>query len=43
MLLDRPGVHAARSILEDVSLKGYWFDWTQEVRHPQTEVRSMAV
>lgn len=26
----RPGVHAARSILEDVPLKGYWFDRTQE-------------
>jgi hypothetical protein len=29
-VLDWPGVHAARSILEDVPLKGYWFDRTQE-------------
>jgi hypothetical protein len=27
---DWPGVHAARSILEDKPLKGYWFDRTQE-------------
>jgi REP element-mobilizing transposase RayT len=29
-VLDWPGVHAARSILEDKPLKGYWFDRTQE-------------
>jgi hypothetical protein len=29
-VLDWPGVHAARSILENVPLKGYWFDRTQE-------------
>jgi hypothetical protein len=29
-VLDWPGVHAARSILEAVPLKGYWFDRTQE-------------
>jgi hypothetical protein len=29
-VLDWPGVHAARAILEDKSLKGYWFDRTQE-------------
>ena len=29
-VLDWPGVHTARSILEDVPLKGYWFDRTQE-------------
>jgi hypothetical protein len=29
-VLDWPGVHAARSILEDVPFKGYWFDRTQE-------------
>jgi hypothetical protein len=29
-VLDWPGVHAARSILEDKPLQGYWFDRTQE-------------
>ena len=29
-VLDWPGVHAARAILEDTPLKGYWFDRTQE-------------
>lgn len=29
-VLDWPGVHAARSILEEQPLKGYWFDRTQE-------------
>ncbi|MES1243033.1 MAG: hypothetical protein ABUT39_15565 [Acidobacteriota bacterium] len=29
-MLDWPGVHAARSILTDAPLKGYWFDRTQE-------------
>jgi hypothetical protein len=29
-VLDWPGVHAGRSILEDRPLKGYWFDRTQE-------------
>jgi hypothetical protein len=29
-VLDWPGVHAARAILEDKLLKGYWFDRTQE-------------
>jgi hypothetical protein len=29
-VLDWPGVHAARSILEDKPLTGYWFDRTQE-------------
>jgi hypothetical protein len=29
-VLDWPGVHAARAILEDKPLTGYWFDRTQE-------------
>jgi hypothetical protein len=29
-VLDWPGVHAARAILEDTPLKGYWFDRTKE-------------
>jgi hypothetical protein len=29
-VLDWPGVHAARSILEDKPLTDYWFDRTQE-------------
>jgi hypothetical protein len=29
-VLDWPGVHAARSILKDEPLTGYWFDRTQE-------------
>ncbi|MES1241446.1 MAG: hypothetical protein ABUT39_07490 [Acidobacteriota bacterium] len=29
-ILDWPGVHAARAILKDETLKGYWFDRTQE-------------
>jgi hypothetical protein len=29
-VLEWPGVHSARAILEGMSLKGYWFDRTQE-------------